>query len=176
MCIYWCVTQYKYSLTRGYGTCKDCSRPAGKISSFIQEHKRKIAPKSAVTLFNKMCRTDYLNPEFVQITDQLGPGSVVGIATGYRLDGPGIESRWGRNFPHLSRPTLGPIQPPVQWYRVFPGVKERPGRESDPSPPPSTVVLKGQSNTSTPPMGRTACTETKYKYKGALYLNLLLIN
>jgi len=25
----------------------------------------------------------------------LGPGSVVGIATGYGLDGPGIESRWG---------------------------------------------------------------------------------
>ena len=43
-----------------------------------------------------------------------GPGSVVGIATGYRLDGPGIESRWGRDFPHLSRPTLGPTQPPVQ--------------------------------------------------------------
>jgi hypothetical protein len=30
-----------------------------------------------------------------------GPGSVVGIATAYRLDGPGIESRWGRDFPHL---------------------------------------------------------------------------
>jgi hypothetical protein len=43
-----------------------------------------------------------------------GPGSSVGIATGYGLDGPGIESRWGRDFPHLSRPTLGPIQPPVQ--------------------------------------------------------------
>ena len=43
-----------------------------------------------------------------------GPGSVVGIATGYGLDGPGIESRWGRDFPHLSRPTLGPTQPPVQ--------------------------------------------------------------
>jgi len=27
-----------------------------------------------------------------------GPGSVVGIATGYGLDGPGIESRWGRRF------------------------------------------------------------------------------
>ena len=39
----------------------------------------------------------------------------LGIATGYGLDGPGIESRWGRNFPHLSRPALGPIQPPVQW-------------------------------------------------------------
>jgi hypothetical protein len=44
-----------------------------------------------------------------------GPGSVVGITTGYGLEGPGIESRWRRDFPHLSRPALGPIQPPVQW-------------------------------------------------------------
>jgi hypothetical protein len=44
-----------------------------------------------------------------------GPGSSVGIATGYGLDGPGIESRWGRDFPLLSRPALGPTQPPVQW-------------------------------------------------------------
>ena len=27
-----------------------------------------------------------------------GPGSSVGIATGYGLDGPGIESRWGTRF------------------------------------------------------------------------------
>jgi len=39
-----------------------------------------------------------------------GPSSVVGIATGYGLEGTGIESRWERNFPHLSRPTLDPIQ------------------------------------------------------------------
>ena len=43
-----------------------------------------------------------------------GPGSVVGIAIGYGLDGPGIESRWGRDFPRLSRPALGPTQPPVE--------------------------------------------------------------
>jgi hypothetical protein len=47
--------------------------------------------------------------------DGCGSGSVVGIATDYGLDGPGIESRWGRGFPHLSRPALGPSQPPMQW-------------------------------------------------------------
>jgi len=36
-----------------------------------------------------------------------------GIATAYGLDGPGIESWWGRDFPHLSRPALRPTQPPV---------------------------------------------------------------
>jgi len=44
-----------------------------------------------------------------------GPGSVVGIATGYGLDGPGIKSRWGQDFLHLSSLALGPTQPPVQW-------------------------------------------------------------
>ena len=48
-----------------------------------------------------------------------GPGSVVGIATGYVLEGPGIESRWGWDFPHLSRPAPGPLQPPVQWVPGF---------------------------------------------------------
>jgi hypothetical protein len=44
---------------------------------------------------------------------QGGSGSSVGIATGYGLDGPGIECRLGRDFPHLSRLVLGPTQPPV---------------------------------------------------------------
>jgi hypothetical protein len=44
-----------------------------------------------------------------------GPGSSVGIGTGYGLNGPGIEFRWARDFPQLSRPVLGPTQPPVQW-------------------------------------------------------------
>jgi len=66
-----------------------------------------------------------------------GPGSVDGIATGYELDGPGIESQWGRDFLHMSIPALGPTQPPGYW--VFPRGKERPGRDSDPSPPSSAV-------------------------------------
>jgi hypothetical protein len=65
-----------------------------------------------------------------------GPGSSVGIATGYGLDGPGIESWWGRDFSHTSRLALGPTQPPVQWV---PGVK-RPGRGADHPPSPSAEV------------------------------------
>jgi hypothetical protein len=44
-----------------------------------------------------------------------GPDSSVSIATDYGLDGLGIESQWGRDFLHTSRPALGPTQPPVQW-------------------------------------------------------------
>jgi hypothetical protein len=35
---------------------------------------------------------------FAMYTVKCGPGSVVGIATGYGLDGPGIECRWGARF------------------------------------------------------------------------------
>jgi hypothetical protein len=77
-----------------------------------------------------------------KLSDYSGPGSVVGIATGYGLDGPGIESWWGREFPYLSRPALGPTQPPVQWVAVLCRSKERPGRDADPSPPSSAVVMK----------------------------------
>ena len=44
-------------------------------------------------------------------------------------------------------------------YRVFQEGKDRPGRDVDPWPPSSAVVMKGFSYTSTPPVDRTACTE-----------------
>jgi len=53
--------------------------------------------------------------DLIKIISLLGQGSSVGIATGYGLNGPGIESQWGRGFPHLSRPALGRTQPPVKW-------------------------------------------------------------
>jgi hypothetical protein len=43
-----------------------------------------------------------------------GPGSVVGIETGYWLDGVRGSNPGGRDFPYLSRPALGPNQPPVR--------------------------------------------------------------
>jgi hypothetical protein len=46
----------------------------------------------------------------------------------YGLDGPGIESWHGHDFPHRIRPALGPNHPLVQWVSGdFWGV-ERPGR------------------------------------------------
>ena len=67
-----------------------------------------------------------------------------------------------RTCPH--RP-WGPPSLLYNGYRVFPGGKERPGRDADPSPPSSAVVMKGYSYTSTPPMGRTACTEPQCLYR-----------
>ena len=72
-----------------------------------------------------------------------GPGSAVGIATGYGLGGPGIEFRCGRDFPHLSRPALEPTQPPVQWIRGLSEGKDLPERDADPSHPSSAVAMKG---------------------------------
>ena len=71
------------------------------------------------------------------------PVSSVGIVTGYGLDGPGIESRWRQNFPHLSIPALRPTQPPVQWVQGLSRVKEWLWRDADASPPSSAVVMKG---------------------------------
>ena len=64
-----------------------------------------------------------------------GPGSVVGIATGYRLDGPGIESRWGARF---SAPVqTGPEAHPASCTMgtgSFPGVKSGRGVTLTPHP------------------------------------------
>ena len=43
-----------------------------------------------------------------------GPGSSVGIATDYGLDGPGSNPGWDENS-RPSRPALGPTKPPVKW-------------------------------------------------------------
>ena len=70
-----------------------------------------------------------------------GPGSSVGIATDYGLDGPGIESRWGEIFRRPYRP-WGPPSLLYNGCRVFPEGKKRTGRDTDPSPHYSAEVQK----------------------------------
>jgi hypothetical protein len=51
--------------------------------------------------------------------------SPIGIGIRFWLYDPGIESRWWQEFPQLSRPLLGPTQPPMQWVPAsFPGSEE----------------------------------------------------
>ena len=65
------------------------------------------------------------------------------LATRYWLNGPGIESRWRRDFPHPSRPALGPTQPPLQWVPALSWGVKRPGRGAD-HPPLSSAEVKGR--------------------------------
>ena len=66
--------------------------------------------------------------------------SSVGIATRYWVDDLGIESRWWLDFPHPSRPALGPAQPPIQWVPgIYRGVKQ-PGLGVDHRHPSSAEV------------------------------------
>jgi hypothetical protein len=54
----------------------------------------------------------------------VGRGSSVGTATHYGLGVTGIEFRWGRDFPHRSRPALGLTHSPIQWVpALFSGGK-----------------------------------------------------
>ena len=80
-------------------------------------------------------------PDFWKSTTvRSGPGSSVGIATGYGPDGPGIESRWGARF---SAPVqTGPGAQPASFTKgtgSFAGVK-RPDRGADHPPPYSAEV------------------------------------
>ena len=70
-----------------------------------------------------------------------GPGSLIGIATDYGLDGPGSNPGGGEIF-RPSKPALGPTQPPVKWVQGLSGGKVRPGRAADHSPPSSAEVME----------------------------------
>ena len=56
----------------------------------------------------------------VVVGNNMGRYSIVGIATHYGLDGPGIKSRWRRDFPHKSRLALGPPSLLFNGQQVFP--------------------------------------------------------
>jgi len=77
---------------------------------------------------------EYLDFELTLFT-LCGPVSVVGIATGYGLDGPGIESRWGARLSSLVQTGIG-AHPASCTMNTgsFPGVKSGRGVTLTPHP------------------------------------------
>jgi len=91
------------------------------------------------TYTNRVFGTKYITVTVII----MGPRIVVGIATDYGLDGPGDRIPVGGEiFRTCPDRTWGPTSLLYNGYRVFPGGKERPGRDADPSPPSSAVVKK----------------------------------
>jgi hypothetical protein len=63
-----------------------------------------------------------------------GPGISVGIATDYRLDGPGIESRWGKIFRTCPYRPWDPPSLLSMGTGFFPGLKSGRGVTLTPQP------------------------------------------
>jgi hypothetical protein len=99
-----------------------------------------------------------------------GRDSSVSIVTCYGLEGPGIEPRWGRDFPHLSRLALGPIQPPVQWVPGLSGGKGGRGVTLTTHPHLMRRSLKSRAIPLLPFWARVTC----YRVKPYLTLPILL--
>ena len=83
-----------------------------------------------------------------------GPGQLSRYSDSLRLDGPGIEYRWGPDFPHPSTPALGPTQPPMQGIRgLFPRSKAVRGVALTTHHHLAPRLKKKYSCTSTSPLG-----------------------
>ena len=64
------------------------------------------------------------------------------IAPDYGLDGPVIESRWGRDFPRAQTGPGAHSASCTMGTGSFPGGKVRPGRAADHSPRSSAAVME----------------------------------
>jgi len=96
---------------------------------YITNDSDQIAPCSPFT------------PLFWVMSEVRSRDSLVGIATRYGLDGPGIESRWGARFSKPVQTGCGAHPAPyTMGTGSFPGVR-RPVRCVD-HPPPSSAEVK----------------------------------
>jgi hypothetical protein len=110
----------------GTGTGLSLSNKDSPLSVSFQQCSTLIHPSTtdAMQFWHSIWHSDHVLKNARLLT-------VDGIATGYGLDCPGIESRWGQYFSHPCTKVLRPTQPPVQGESVsYLGVK-RPGRVFD---------------------------------------------
>jgi len=121
------------------------------------------------------CSLKHVTPtmkQFYLTTAICGLDSVAGIATGYGLHSPGIESRQGWDFPHQSRDHTASCTMGTGYY---PGVKS--GRGMTLTPHPLLVQWTRKSRTvpllpiwTTRPVSFSQCL-----YNSALYIYLTLL-
>jgi hypothetical protein len=113
------------------------------IVSIFQYISNKTFCKILQSISQSVVYHTFISTRFHVSSHLSGTDSSVSIATGYGLDGPGIESRWRRDFSHLSKPALGPTQPPVQRVPgLFRGVKSGRGVTLTPHPLLVPLVMK----------------------------------
>jgi hypothetical protein len=96
-------------------------------------------------IFRHLAWMTYFTYHLVAVLGAGAAQAVQCLTTGWTTGRSGFDPRWGqRIFPlaSVSRPALGPTQPPVQWVPgvLSPGVKARQGRDADHSPPCSAEV------------------------------------
>jgi hypothetical protein len=128
-----CVLWAKFIMwTQGVTPFPECYKPTYRtiwviFITFLTEHNNSEVKKWCCILWKikQVCtKSGILFTIFIRYMVICGPGSVVGIATGFGLDGPVIESRWGARFsaPVQTCPGANPAYCTMGTCS-FPGVK-----------------------------------------------------
>jgi len=96
------------------------SNTCGAATSCVPSHSGGAGGGGAVcymslypTAFHVSCKSNKHTDGVKRPSQQTNKQSLFYLTTVF-VNGLGIEFRWGRDFPHMSRPGLGPTQPPVQ--------------------------------------------------------------
>jgi hypothetical protein len=89
-----------------------CSSSGGQLYEYNFWYNHSVLVAVQWTATNTVCFFPHIlvRRRFVLCLHKqnVGRDNSVGITSGCELDGPGIQSRWGRGFSHPSIPVLGP--------------------------------------------------------------------